>query len=425
MLEQAIQMVVDRHETLRTTFQVKGGNPVQIIAPSLKLPITLHDLRDAQDSTQDYEQLVADSTQATFDLAKGPLMRVEAIRLEDEVTIVMVTMHHIISDGWSLGVLIKEVFSLYHTLSNNLSSPLEPLEVQYADFANWQRDWLQGEVLDRQLNYWRDNLEGAPALLDLPSDRSRPPVHRFRGKSLAFEIPEDLTAQLNDLTKATNTTLFMVLESALSVLLFRLSGQDDIVVGSPIANRTYKSLEPLIGFFVNTLLLRNDCSGNPTFRALLNQVQQTALDAYQHQDVPFEQLVDALKTERTLSYTPLFQVMFALQNMPMESLALGDLTITPLVLENPTAKFDLTIFMMEDNGRLNGVWEYNEDLFEPATAERMVGQFKTVLSCDRNHPRPAPIRHPSPQPRRTPQNCCGVEPNRSSLSHGYLSASAI
>ncbi len=399
LLEQATQMVVERHEALRTTFQIKDGNPVQVIAPSLTLPITVYDLR--QTDAQDYSHLIAESTQTPFDLAKGPLMRVETIHLEDDVTIVMVTMHHIVSDGWSLGVLIKEVFSLYHALANGLEFPLTPLNVQYADFANWQRQWLQGDILDSQLNYWREKMDGAPALLDLPSDKPRPPVHRFQGKSLAFEISASLTAQLTDLAKATNTTLFMVLESALAVLLFRLSGQDDIVVGSPIANRTLKSLESLIGFFVNTLLLRNDCSGNPTFKALLSQVQQTALDAYQHQDVPFEQLVDALKTERTLSYTPLFQVMFALQNMPMESLELGDLTITPLTLKNPTAKFDLTIFMMEDNGLLRGVWEYNEDLFEPATAERMVGQFKTVLSAIATNPN----QHLLDIPLLSPEEC--------------------
>ena len=382
LLEQAIQTVVTRHEALRTTFQVKEGTPAQVVAPALTVPLEIVDLREksGQEQWQQCKAYIAERTQASFDLANGPLLRLTAIRLEDEIAVVAITMHHIISDGWSLGVLVKEVFALYQARSHNIPSPLAPLTVQYADFASWQREWLQGEVLDTQLAYWQQQLAGAPPLLELPCDRPRPPVHRFRGQSCPFELSAELATGIKALAQATNTTLFMVLEGALAVLLFRLSHQEDVVIGSPIASRTRKALEPLIGFFVNTLLLRNDCSGNPSFTTFLARVQQTALSAYEHQDVPFEQLVDALKTERTLSYTPLFQVMFVLQNAPMDQMAFADLTLTPLTLDNPTAKFDLTVTMAETGNTLTGLWEYNRDLFDAATAERMIDQFQTLLA---------------------------------------------
>ncbi|MEL6813705.1 MAG: amino acid adenylation domain-containing protein [Cyanobacteria bacterium J06598_3] len=408
LLEQAIQAVVARHEALRSTFQINAGVPVQVISPELKVPLEIVDLRAVAmqavaiqavaiqavarergkgDRAQAaYTEHVTQSTQAPFDLVNGPLLRLCAIRLADNITVVTTTMHHIISDGWSIGVLVKEVFSLYHALQTNSPSPLQPLPLQYPDFANWQREWLQGEVLDTQLSYWQQQMEGAPPLLELPSDRPRPPVHQFQGQSCSFEVPANLTAQLKTLAQETNTTLFMVLEGALAVLLYRLSHQEDVVIGSPIANRSRKALEPLIGFFVNTLLLRNDCSGNPTFKDFLTRVQQTAIAAYEHQDVPFEQLVDALKTERTLSYTPLFQVMFALQNAPMGAMTLADLTVTPLPLENPTAKFDITLNMAENDGILTGLWEYNTALFDQTTAERMVSQFQTLLTGITNNP---------------------------------------
>lgn len=382
LLDRAFQTVVQRHEALRTTFQVQAGKPVQVIAPSLTIPIETVDLRSfsANQQQSQYDVVVQANTQTPFDLKTGPLVRVSAIYLADTVLDLVVTMHHIISDGWSIGVLMQEVFTLYQAFYQGLDDPLPPLSIQYPDFAHWQRERLQGEVLAHQLNYWQETLAGAPALLELPGDRPRPPVHRFRGQSLLFELSTDLVQALKNITQETNTTLFMVLDAALAVLLYRLSGQPDIVIGSPIANRTRKALEPLIGLFVNTLLLRHDCANNPSFRDFLLQVQRMALDAYQHQDVPFEQLVDALKTERTLSYTPLFQVMFALQNAPMEAVEMADFSITPLDLENATAKFDLTIIMEEDGDCLTGVWEYNQDLFDAATAERMVSQFQTLLA---------------------------------------------
>lgn len=388
LLEQAFQTVVQRHEALRTTFQVQGGMPGQVIAPTLTIPIETVDLRTVPiDQQQEQcDAAIRTSTQSLFDLVKGPLVRVSAIQLADDDMVLAVTMHHIISDGWSIGVLLREVFTLYQALRKGVENPLPELKIQYPDFAHWQREWLQGEVLEQQLGYWEKAMTGASPLLELPSDRPRPPVHQFRGQSLTFDLPLEVAQSLRTLSKQTNTTLFMVLDAALAVLLYRLSGQEDIVIGSPIANRTRKSLEPLIGFFVNTLLLRHDCSANPAFQDFLMQVQRTALDAYQHQDIPFEQLVDALKTERTLSYTPLFQVMFVLQNAPLEAVTLDGFSLTPLDLENPTSKFDLTIMMEEDGDRLSGIWEYNQDLFDVTTAERMVNQFQTLLEAIAQNP---------------------------------------
>jgi amino acid adenylation domain-containing protein len=291
----------------------------------------------------------------------------------------LVNMHHIISDGWSIGILIRELSTLYEAFSQNKVLSKPPLPIQYVDFAHWQRQWLSGEVLEKQVNYWKQQLTGVPALLELPTDQKRPPSLRTNGAIYPFQLNAELSTQLKSLSQQTGTTLFMTLLSAFATLLARYTGSDDIVIGSPIANRTYQQIEPLIGFFVNTLVLRIDLSENPPFENLLKRVRQVALDAYTHQDIPFEQLVEELQPKRNLSHSPLFQVMFSLENTPMNDLELLGLTVTPVELENTIAKFDLSLELTETASLLTGAFEYNTDLFERATIARMFGHFQTLL----------------------------------------------
>jgi amino acid adenylation domain-containing protein/non-ribosomal peptide synthase protein (TIGR01720 family) len=291
----------------------------------------------------------------------------------------LVTLHHIVTDEWSMGVFIHELSALYHAFSTGRPSPLAALPIQYADFAAWQREWLQGEVLNAQLGYWKKQLAGVPALLDLPTDRPRPAVQGFRGASVPVVLDGELTQGLKALSQRAGVTLFMTLLGAFMVVLARYSRQEDIVVGSPTANRTHRQTEGLIGFFVNTLVLRADLAGDPPFEELLGQVRRVALEAYAHQEVPFEQVVEALQPERTLSHSPLFQVMFALQNVPVGELVLPGLSLSPLTLESVTAKFDLSLVLSEAEGGLVGVWEYSTELFEAATIERLGAHFETLL----------------------------------------------
>jgi non-ribosomal peptide synthetase component F len=288
-------------------------------------------------------------------------------------------MHHIISDGWSIGVFIREFASLYDAFSKGESSSLNPLPIQYTDFAYWQRQWLTGEVLETQINYWQQQLAGSPALLELPTDHPRPSIQTARGGVQLFEINKELTNKLKKISHQNGATLFMTLLSAFIVLLYRYSGQEDIVVGSPIANRNHSEIESLIGFFVNTLALRTNLSGTPSFIHLLNQVRKVSLEAYAHQDIPFEKLVEVFQTERNLSHSPLFQVLFILQNAPMEKLALSNLNLTILEMESVTAKFDLTLFMEETEQGLKSGLEYNADLFNADTISRMAEHFQTLL----------------------------------------------
>ena len=380
-LEQSLREVVRRHEVLRTTFKLVNGSPVQIIAPqpTLTLPVvTLESLLEEEQATE-VQRLVTREQELPFDLATGSLLRVRLLKLAAESHVLLVTMHHIVSDGWSMGVFIREVIALYQAFSNELPSSLQELPIQYADFAHWQRQWLKGEVFETQLNYWKQQLARIPPVLELPTDRPRPPVQTFAGNIFSWELNQDLTQQLKTLSQHSGATLFMTLLAAFVTLLSRYSGQEDIVVGSPIANRNRSEVESLIGFFVNTLVLRTDLKDNPSFSELLARVRQVALDAYTHQDVPFEQLVEELQPERNLSHTPLFQVMFVLQNAPMEKLELPNLTLTPLEMKSITAKFDLTLSMMETEQGLQGMWEYNSDLFDPQTIARMVGNFQNLL----------------------------------------------
>ncbi|EDN72431.1 Non-ribosomal peptide synthetase [Beggiatoa sp. SS] len=313
-LEQSLIAMVQRHETLRTTFPSMNGMPSQkphpLSAINYKLSVVLlHDLPTEKQATE-VQRLATEEAQRPFDLAKGPLFRTTLLQVGAQEHVLLVTMHHIISDGWSIGVFIREIAKLYEAFSKGKPSPLSPLPIQYADFAHWQRQWLTGDVLETQINYWQQQLAGIPALLELPTDRPRPPVQSFKGHAQCFEINQALSSQLKQLAQKQGATLFMTLLSAYVILLHRYSGQEDIVVGSPIANRNRSEIESLIGFFVNTLVLRTQLSDKPHFIDLLNQVREMSLEAYDHQDMPFETLVEIIQPQRSLNHSPLFPVMF-------------------------------------------------------------------------------------------------------------------
>jgi amino acid adenylation domain-containing protein len=380
-LESSINEVVRRHEALRTVFSAKDGEPHQTILPPPSLPLTVIDLRELDDHEREAEvrRHAREASRTVFDLARGPLLRTKILRLGTEDHVLLLTMHHIVSDGWSMGVLYRELSVLYEAFSNGQPSPLPDLPIQYTDVAIWQHNWLQGEVLEGQLSYWKTKLEGAPRL-QLPTDRPRPPVWSYHGGKRSFVLDKKTTDALTALSRRENVTLFMTLLAAFQLLLHRYTGQEDIVVGSPIAGRTRPEIEGLIGFFVNTLVLRNDFSGNPTFKELLVRVRQVCLDAYTHQDVPFEKLVEELHPERSLSQNPLFQVMFVLQNAPVEALRFGDLVVTPLGVDTEQAKFDLTLSVRDEKEGLRAVLNYSADLFDGSTIDRLAGHFQTLLA---------------------------------------------
>ncbi|NET12212.1 MAG: amino acid adenylation domain-containing protein [Okeania sp. SIO1H6] len=384
-LEKTIEEIVRRHEVLRTNFVIKNGNPIQVInAPSsFSFPIIdLQSLPEAEKLTA-AQKIVKEEQARLFDLSNDSLLRVSLLKLEAESHILSVVMHHIVTDGWSTGIFIRELSTLYQVFSEGKPSTLPELSIQYADFAYWQRQWLSQELREANLNYWKQQLAGAPPLLELPSDRPRPAIQTFRGGIESFRVNSTITQKLKTLSQESGATLFMILLSAFVVLLSRYSNQDDIVVGSPIANRDRSEIEPLMGFFVNTLVLRTQLQvqGNPSFSDVLKQVRQVTLESYARQDVPFEQLVEALQPERSLSYSPLFQVMFILQNAPMDKLELPGLTLTPLVGESVTAKFDLTLSMREIDTEIEGILEYNTDIFDATTIIRMGYHFQQLLEA--------------------------------------------
>jgi len=380
-LERSFNEMVRRHEALRTTFQTVDDQPVQVIAPPAPLPLKRIDLTALGKAAQEAEvqRLVNAEAQQPFDLAHGPLLRVTLIRLNDAEHVALLTMHHIVSDGWSMAVLIQELTTLYTAFWMGQPSPLPELPIQYADFAVWQRQWLQGKVLDRHLSYWRNQLSGDLPVLQLPTDRPRPRVQTFRGATHAFALPVGLTESLKALSQEAGTTLFMTVLAAFKTLLYRYTTQTDLFVGCPIANRNRTEVEGLIGFFVNTLVLRSNLAGNPTFRELLSRVQQVTLAAYDHQDLPFEKLVEVLQPERDLSYSPLFQVKFTLDS-PAAELHLPHLTLNFIASETTTAKLDLSLDMLETPSGLTGLFEYNTDLFDTVTIDRMAQHFCCLLT---------------------------------------------
>jgi len=390
-LQQAFHAIVARHEALRTNFVKVDGQPAQIVAEKVNVPLPVVDLRSLPSTERQLiaQQIATEEAQQPFNLATDLLLRVKLLQLDADEYVLLLNLHHIVADGWSLGVLVRELGLLYTAFSEGKPSPLPELPIQYADFAYWQRQWLQGEVLESQLSYWRLHLADLP-ILNLPTDRTRPTVQTYRGATQNLKLSKKLTQSLEALSQQAGVTLFMTLLAAFQTLLYRYTGQEDIAVGSPIANRKHSQLEPLIGFFVNSLVLRVDLSENPTFRELLGRVRQVTLGAYAHQDLPFEKLVEELHPERDLSRNPLFQVVFALQNAPMQPLDLPGLTLKPLKFDVTTTRFDLELHLWECDRGLSDLWEgsadglsgfvaYNTDLFDASTIARMLAHFQILL----------------------------------------------
>lgn len=395
-LEKALVEIVRRHEILRANFTIPAesldGQPVVQIRDTAECPLPVLD-RSAQTSAQtsangmpdeaEVQHWVAEAAQECFDLATDRLLRARLIRLSETSHLFLLSMHHIVSDGWSLGVFVRELVSLYEAFCQGLPSPLPELSIQYVDYADWQRQRLQGEFLEAQLTYWRSQLAGAPGVLDLPTDRPRPPIQTYHGRSLSCVLDAELSTGLHRLSQTAGTTLFMTLLAGFAILLSRYSGQDDIVIGTAVANRNHPAIEALIGLFINTLVLRLDLSGDPSVPDFLQRVRHTCLQAYEHQEVPFEQLVEDLKPPRNLSHSPLFQVTFDVQNAPLDTrwtpLEMSGLNLVPVEQEALAAKFDLSLSVEETGPELFAVWNYNPDLFDAATISRLMGHYRVLL----------------------------------------------
>ncbi|MEC4812262.1 MAG: amino acid adenylation domain-containing protein [Scytonema sp. PMC 1069.18] len=383
-LHRSLQEIVKRHEVLRTTFaQDTHGNPIQIIHEFQEIPLLSIDLShwSSEEREEQLQKAVMTEALRPFNLASDTLLRVYLYRLEENDHVFVAVMHHIVSDGWSFGLMVKELSSCYTAFCLGQESPFSPLSLQYADFAHWQRTTFEQSQLQKQLDYWKQELSGELQSLELLTDFLRPAIANYQGRTVSFTVDSKNYENLKHLCSSQGVTLFMGLLGVFKTLLMRYSQQHDILVGTPIANRNRKQTEDLIGFFVNTLVIRTDLSGNPSFTTLLERLKEKTLQAYAHQDLPFERLVEELQPERNLSHNPLFQVMFVLQNAPMGKLELPGLTLTPLELESVTAKFDLTLSMTETETGLEGKWEYKTDLFEAATVTRMAEHFQTLLEA--------------------------------------------
>ncbi|MGF2037455.1 MAG: non-ribosomal peptide synthetase [Nostoc sp. CmiVER01] len=387
ILEQCLQELVSRHESLRTTFDTVGGQPVQVIADSMDVPLSVVNLSELPQAAQKLEilRLSAEHRLPSFNFVQGPLLRWMLVQLGKQDYVLLLTMHHIIIDGWSLGVMFRELAALYAAFSQGKPASLPEMPLEYGDFAIWQREWLQGKVLESQLTYWKQQLSNYPPVLQLPTDYPRPSVQSFRGARQHFSLGANLTQALKDMNKQENLTLFITLLAAFKTLLYRYTSAEKIVIGSPIANRNRdKNTEGIVGFFANTIAMQTDFSGNPTFRELLNRVRQMMLEAQTYQDLPFEQLVKELQPHRDLSHSPIFQVVFLLQNeltSALSALEVLGLKTSLWETDTSTAKFDLTLAVRETDGRLIGAWEYNTDLFAPSTIVRMANHFQTLLTA--------------------------------------------
>ena len=381
-IRRSLAEIIRRHEVLRTTFRVVEDEPVQVIDPQPKLVMTVIDLSALCEQAREAEasRIAYAEARRGFDLEQGPLLRLTLLRLAEQSSVLVMSMHHIVSDGWSTSLFVRELQVLYDAYSSGRSSPLAELPVQYADFSVWQRGWLKGEVLDEQLAYWRSQLEGAPAALNIPTKQPRATTTSNEGATFAVEVSKDVSEATREFCRREGVTFFMMLFTAFNVLLSRFSGQRDILVGTNIANRNRIETEGMIGFFVNMLVLRTRLSEDQSFRQLLGQVRHTTLDAYAHQDVPFEKIVEELRPERDISRSPFFQVVFTLQNNPPRSLKLSGLDITGVPIELGATTYDL-IFNMRDTGQgLIASMTYNKNLFDASLIERMVGSAETLLS---------------------------------------------
>ncbi len=393
-LERSLDWLVCRHDALRSTFPTRDGHPVvQIHTPGEIKVLAIHDLTlqnpaGLSPAAQDKAIQLHSRHHAgiSFDLDQGPLFKADLLRLTAQRSVLLLNMHHIISDGWSMGVFMRDWHQAYTAFAQGKVPDLPPLAIQYGDYAAWQREWLQGGVLQRQVDYWHGKLAGAPELLELPLDTPRPPLQSYQGAHYFTVLPQALAKALNGLSRAQNVSLFMTLLTGFYILLFRYSRMDDVCVGTPIANRTHTSTDDLIGFFVNTLVLRGRLHPDQSVAGLLADTRTTCLEAYSHQDIPFEMLVERLKPSRSLSHSPLFQVMFGLQNNDPVSPDLPGLAVTSLPVDYPIAKFDLSLNVEERDGELLCWWEYATDLFQPSTVERMAGHFQVLLQAMADNP---------------------------------------
>ncbi len=385
VLEQCINDILKRHEVLRTAFKTVEGQPVQVIHPALHLPLQAIDFQALPQEKRNEEcrRLARAEAQIPFDLGSAPLLRATVYRLASTDHVLFLNMHHIVSDAWSMNIFLEELVTLYRATNEHRPSPLVPLTLQYADFALWQRHGTNAKLWEYQLDYWKKQLSGCPMFLEIPTDRPRPSIQGFEGRRVTFTISKELTLRLNEVSRQERVTVFMTLLAAFEILLSRYSGQDEFLVGVPIAGRNREEVTKIIGLFSNTLALRADLSGSPSFTELLAQVRRVALEAFANQDLPFEQVVTALHPERTLSHSPLFQVMFSYEKFSQGGRTFSEeipgLALTPMNLEQQTAKFDLTVFIEETNNGLNGAIEYRTDLFEEETIRRMVGHFEVLL----------------------------------------------
>ena len=380
-LQEALNFIIGRHESLRTNVASIDDEAVQIIAPAREIQIELVDLGGLPqgDKKSEARRLVSEAARRPFNLSQDLLLRAALYRFDDQDQVLLLVLHHIVSDGWSMGILFRELETLYEAFSHSRPSPLPKLPIQYGDFARWQREWLQGQVLEEQVNFWKQQLGGAPAVLELSTDRPRPVIQTFNGAHHISMVGKELTDSLNELSRRAGVTLFMTLLAAFQTMLHRYTNQREIVVGTPIANRTRTEVEDLIGLFVNTLVVRTDLSGNPSFRKLLGRVREVALDAFAHQDVPFEKLVEELHPERSLGHMPLFQTLFALQNVPKSAWKLDRLDLTEFPFTKTTSKLDLSVYVGERPEGLILTFEYSTDLFNAVTIQRMAGNFQTLL----------------------------------------------
>ncbi|HEU0054030.1 MAG TPA: amino acid adenylation domain-containing protein, partial [Longimicrobium sp.] len=393
-LEEALGEAVRRHEPLRTVFAAGASGPVQVVLPPPAVTLDVVDLTHLGEieAAEAAERIAEEEGRKPFDLATDLPWRARLARTAPDRHLLSLVIHHVATDGWSTSRLLGEIATLYAAFSRGMPSPLAELPVQYADFAAWQRGWLAGERLEAQLGYWRARLAGAPAVLELPTDRPRPAMQDLSGASLGFQLPGAAVRGARELAQSEGATLFMALLAAFAAVLQRWSGQDEVVIGTPVAGRTRKEIEPLVGFFANTLALRVELEGDPSFRALLAKVRETTLDGYAHQDVPFEKLVEELKVERSLSHTPLFQVMFALQNAPPqagdagEGFAATGVEVARRGTALGTARFDLTVNLGEWDGGVYGGIEYATALFDRGTIERLVAHLGAVLEAAAAHP---------------------------------------
>lgn len=380
-LRRALEALIERHEVLRTVFVECGGVPVQQVERHPRLTFKEVDLSGCGESERATQLHIQKQEEAfgTFDLTRGPLIRTRLIRLQSIDHVLLFTMHHIISDGWSMGIFVRELSELYKAFHERRSPSLAPLSIQYADYAQWQRKWLTGPLLEKQLTYWRTQLKGAPPQIDLPTDRPRPALQSYRGDRMAVTLDADLCVKLKELAQREHVTLFMVLCAGWAILLSRLSGEEDVVIGTPVANRQRPELERLIGFFVNTLALRTQVHGKLRVQEFLHQVRDLTLQAYDHQDVPFEQVVQALQPERNLGRNPLFQVMLVLLNVPQSALQLPGLTVLPDEEVYGSSKFDMQLVLEERGQQISGGLTYSTDLFDRSTVQRWMACFSVLL----------------------------------------------